>query len=152
MTYTSRILIVDDEAAIRTTLGALLERRGYVVTVASTGHDALRWIQRRRFDLVVLDSMLPDALGANVAAQARMYQPQLGLIILSCHTSTESQLDGALPNDAVWLPKTVDPQQVLSQIANILARQQEQSFAAVLQGFAIVPRQRSRRVPVPSNV
>jgi CheY-like chemotaxis protein len=50
-----QILVVDDEAPIRTTLTALLERRGYEVIAAATGEEALALIHQRPFDLLLLD-------------------------------------------------------------------------------------------------
>ena len=51
----ARILIVDDEAVVRLTLDMLLRRRGYLVTVASNGDEALLLIAQQPFDLLLLD-------------------------------------------------------------------------------------------------
>ncbi|HEX6606387.1 MAG TPA: response regulator, partial [Chloroflexia bacterium] len=79
----AQILVVDDEAPIRTTLTALLERRGYEVTAAATGEDALALIHQRPFDLLLLDLQLPGINGMDVATRARDRQPDAQIIILT---------------------------------------------------------------------
>ena len=58
-----RILLVDDEPAIQRSVGPLLRARGYDVTIAGTGADALRLFGERTPDLVVLDLGLPGSRG-----------------------------------------------------------------------------------------
>src|SRR6185295_5774994 len=57
------ILVVDDEAPIRDLLGEFFRRRGYTVTTAATGEDALRLADEVVLQLVILDIALPDADG-----------------------------------------------------------------------------------------
>jgi two-component system nitrogen regulation response regulator NtrX len=72
------ILIVDDESGIRESLGALLRDDGYEVEATSTGEDCLEQIERRGFDLVLLDVWLPkmDGLATLEAIQARARAPE----------------------------------------------------------------------------
>ena len=57
------ILIVDDESGIRESLGALLRDEGYEVEAISTGEECLQQIERRSFDLILLDVWLPQMDG-----------------------------------------------------------------------------------------
>jgi CheY-like chemotaxis protein len=66
-----RILIVDDQATIRRTLGALLELEGYVIETAQDGLDALRCVRRCRPDVVLLDLMMPTLDGWGVLRACR---------------------------------------------------------------------------------
>ena len=68
---TARILVVDDEETIRLTLATLLQRRGYTVTVATDGAEALALIERQSFDLLLLDLIMPGQSGLEVARHAR---------------------------------------------------------------------------------
>jgi two-component system nitrogen regulation response regulator NtrX len=84
------ILIVDDESGIRESLGALLRDEGYEVEVTSTGEDCLEQIERRNFDLVLLDVWLPktDGLATLEAIQARESAPVV--IMISGHGNIET--------------------------------------------------------------
>ncbi|MGB9245755.1 MAG: sigma-54 dependent transcriptional regulator [Candidatus Acidiferrales bacterium] len=84
------ILIVDDESGIRESLGALLRDDGYEVEAASTGEGCLEQIERRSFDLVLLDVWLPkmDGLATLEAIQARESAPVV--IMISGHGSIET--------------------------------------------------------------
>jgi two-component system, NtrC family, nitrogen regulation response regulator NtrX len=84
------ILIVDDESGIRESLGALLRDEGYEVEAASTGEVCLEQIERRSFDLVLLDVWLPkmDGLTTLEAIQARESAPVV--IMISGHGNIET--------------------------------------------------------------
>ncbi len=84
------ILIVDDESGIRESLGALLRDDGYEVEATSTGEDCLEQIERRGFDLVLLDVWLPkmDGLATLEAIQARESAPVV--IMISGHGNIET--------------------------------------------------------------
>jgi len=67
----SKILIVDDDAAIRTLIGTAMELAGHDVSEAEDGTQALRKLRRRRYDLVLLDIMLPGIDGYEVLESIR---------------------------------------------------------------------------------
>jgi CheY-like chemotaxis protein len=62
----SRLLVVDDEVASRTALSRRLEKRGYQVDTAEGGAEALDKILRQRFDLILLDQMMPGMNGLDL--------------------------------------------------------------------------------------
>src|ERR1700745_3041531 len=84
------ILIVDDESGIRQSLGALLGDEGYEVEAISTGEECLQQLERRGFDLILLDVWLPqmDGLATLEAIQAPATAP--GVIIFSGHGNIET--------------------------------------------------------------
>ena len=71
MTKPARILLVDDEAAIRRALAPLLRSRGYEVEAVGTGADALNIMSTHPADLIVLDLGLPDMEGSEVCRRVR---------------------------------------------------------------------------------
>ena len=71
MSLPAEILLVDDEATIRLTLGAMLERAGYGVTVADSGEEAVTLLERQAFDLLLVDMKMPGMDGVQVIAAAR---------------------------------------------------------------------------------
>jgi DNA-binding response OmpR family regulator len=109
----AHILVVDDEASIRLTLEAMIRRAGYAVTLASTGAEALAQIERRAFDLILLDLILPGMSGHEIAQQARALQPAAAILIL---TGSDILVATDL-SEYEYMRKTTSPQQVLSRIA-----------------------------------
>ncbi len=63
----ARILVVDDDAAIRVTLDALLHHQGYAVATAANGEEALAWLMQSSFDLLLIDPQLPGISAREVA-------------------------------------------------------------------------------------
>ena len=81
----ARILIIDDEAAIRESLETLLVLEGYVVDLAPEGQAGLRAIDTRTYDLVLLDLALPGLNGLEVLARIRERQPNLPVIMITAY-------------------------------------------------------------------
>ena len=79
---TVRVLVVDDDRAIRRLLQTSLGAHGYEVIEASTGHEALEAVIAQRPDLIILDLGLPDLDGVDVTRQLREWS-QIPIIVLS---------------------------------------------------------------------
>ncbi|MEE8389312.1 MAG: response regulator transcription factor [Anaerolineae bacterium] len=88
----ARILIVDDEWAMRRTLADLFESMGYRVVEAASGPRALEHIGRQRFDLVILDLKMPEMDGTEVLRAARPLAPDTVFIILTAYGTLESAI------------------------------------------------------------
>ena len=116
----SRILVVDDEDAIRRTLDLLLQKRGYAVVTAASGEAAVAAIEQQRFDLLLLDLMMPGMSGIEVARRARTLQPTAKVLLLT----GSSPLEGAAGTEDLaqfdYLLKTASPQEVLQRLAALL--------------------------------
>lgn len=121
----ARILIVDDEPAVRTTLSAMLKRRGYAVTEAASGEEALDLIEQHSFDLLLLDLQMPGISGMNVAQQAHQLQLDTSILILTGHGSLETALDGIRLGVFDYLLKSSNPEYILERIAAALHQQTE---------------------------
>ncbi len=87
------ILVVDDEAIIRTTLERILIEEGYQVTSVSSGAEALAGLNRSDVDLVLLDLNLPDLNGIEVLKRAKESDPDLLVIIVTGYASVESAVE-----------------------------------------------------------
>lgn len=114
------ILVVDDEAAVLLTLGAILEREGYSVTLAVGGADAVRQLAEQCFDLLVLDLIMPELSGREVAACATTLQPHVPIIMLTGLWAWERTPDPIAGNVVDYLPKTSDPALVVERVAAAL--------------------------------
>lgn len=116
MEHKPQILIVDDEAPIRLTLGALLRRAGYDVTAAESGEAAVALLDQRRFDLLLIDLKMPGMDGMQVVREAQQRDPDVVLIILTGHGSLESAIEGVRRDIFDYILKTSDPQEVLQRV------------------------------------
>jgi PAS domain S-box-containing protein len=91
ITDEGRILVVDDNALNRDMLSRRLQRRGYQVSVAESGEEALKAIRSQRFDLVLLDWMMPGLSGIDVLKQVRERFSAVELPIIMATAKTEAE-------------------------------------------------------------
>jgi len=89
-------LIVDDDAAVRTLIGALLARQGFIYDFAPDGNEAIAKLRRNRFDVVILDLMMPVASGFDVVQFMRREQEdmlQRTIVVSAASTRTLEEFD-----------------------------------------------------------
>ncbi len=88
----SHILVVDDHEYVRTILTRLLQAQGHLVTTAASGHEALGLLDEHRFDLVLLDLMMPEMSGIEVLEQMRQRQTvrQVPVVVVSADNDLET--------------------------------------------------------------
>lgn len=83
MSTSSRILVVDDERAVREAVVDFLEDEGYAVASASCGADALELARAERFALCILDLRMPGMSGTELALEIRNLAPETPLLIIT---------------------------------------------------------------------
>ena len=88
-----KILVVDDDLAIRTTLGGLLQRHGYEVLPAATAAAGLAALCKEAPDVVLLDLGLPDADGLETLDIFRAKQTDAAVIILTAQDSLDNAIE-----------------------------------------------------------
>lgn len=100
-----RILVVEDEKDIQNIIKAFLENAGYKVEIADDGLDGINIIQKNKFDLILLDIMMPKIDGFTVCEMIRK-NSNVPIIILTALTDEESQLKGfdKLADDYITKP------------------------------------------------
>ena len=77
----TRILVVDDDARLRELLNRYLSEQGYTVRAAIDGNDMNRWLARERYDLMVLDLMMPGEDGLSICRRLRGLGDKMPIII-----------------------------------------------------------------------
>jgi two-component system, response regulator FlrC len=82
-----RVLVIDDDEAVRQSLGAILTARGYLFVEAASGQAALNYLRQPRetIDAVILDVNMPGMNGREVLAALRIMHPRLPVILASGH-------------------------------------------------------------------
>lgn len=86
------ILLVDDEELTRQFYGDLLVERGFRVVAAASGAEALQAVPRHSFQAVLLDIMMPELSGLEALEQIRQLAPDLPVIILTSHPSSQNAI------------------------------------------------------------
>ncbi|MFP4346556.1 MAG: response regulator transcription factor [Anaerolineales bacterium] len=120
----ARVLVVDDERAIRTTLSALLKQT-YEVATAPTGVQALQILSEHRYDLVLLDIHLPDLCGVELLGRIKQRYPEVTVIMLTGHASVENAI-AALRQGAVdYLRKPITWGRVLRSVREGLQKSEQ---------------------------
>lgn len=121
MTNSAQILLVDDEMSIQRAMVPLLRSRGYNVSVAGTGRDAVAAFDRERFDLLILDLGLPDMDGSTVCRLVRD-RSDVPILILSARGAEKDKV-AALDNGADdYVTKPFGPEELMARIRAALRR------------------------------
>jgi len=121
MEQPDHILIVDDDAEIRTLLGAYLSRNGLKATAVGDGKAMWRALDASRVDLVVLDLMLPGDDGLTLCRNLRA-KSELPVIMLTARGDETDRIVGLEMGADDYLPKPFSPRELLARIKAILKR------------------------------
>jgi DNA-binding response OmpR family regulator len=117
----ARILLVDDEQSIQTLLSYPLRKDGYHVTSALDGSEALRRFEEGRFDLVILDLMLPQMGGVEVCRQLRS-RSQVPIIMLTAKGSETDKVAGLEVGADDYITKPFSMREFRSRVKAALRR------------------------------
>lgn len=115
------ILAIDDEAEIRDLLAEVLVGRGYRVTTASSGAEALRLTQAEPLDLIISDLQMEDADGLELIEQLLQIQPNVPTILLTgVLFDHEVVRDNISKKVSSYIEKTVPLSRILSEIERLI--------------------------------
>jgi two-component system OmpR family response regulator len=115
------ILIVDDDAEIRTLLRDYLERNGLRATAVADGRAMRTALERGRFDLVILDLMLPGEDGLSLCRDLRV-RSNLPVIMLTARGEETDRIVGLEMGADDYLAKPFNPRELLARIKAVLRR------------------------------
>ena len=88
-----RVLVVDDEERFRSTMGKLLSVSGMEVLTLGSGQEALNELQRKRYDVIVLDIRMPQMSGIEALAEIKKIDPVIEVIMLTGHASVDAAVE-----------------------------------------------------------
>ncbi|ADD27080.1 response regulator transcription factor [Meiothermus ruber] len=135
----ARVLLVDDDPAIREVLGVYLRQEGCEVLEATNGLEALQLLPQA--DVVILDLMLPQLTGWQVAQELRRDYPDLPLLMLTARGEEAERIQGLELGADDYVTKPFSPREVVARVRALLRRsgfKQELVFGDLI----LRPRQR----------
>ena len=117
-----RVLVVDDEPNIADVVAIALRYNGYEVETAANGQGALRAVSESRPDLIVLDVMLPDLDGFEVAKRLAERRAEIPILFLTARDTTEDKVRGLTLGGDDYVTKPFSVEEILARIRTILRR------------------------------
>lgn len=124
-----RILLVEDDEALRFIVKDNLEQNKYTVDVAQDGEIALEVFKKSNYDLILLDVMLPKIDGFQVAQTIRKSNEQVPIIFLTARSMTEDRIAGLTLGGDDYIPKPFSMEELLLKIKIFLKRSALQPLA-----------------------
>ena len=118
----SRILLVEDEDTLAVGLEYNLIEEGYVVSWAKNGREAIDYFEKSKFDLIILDIMLPYINGFEVAERIRKDDPHIPILMLTAKTESGDRVKGLEKGADDYLTKPFHLQELLLRIKGMLKR------------------------------
>src|SRR5438270_4521232 len=119
-----RILVIDDEAAIRDSLRMTLEYEGYEFISAATGQEGLSLVERETPDLVLLDVKMPGMDGIDVLDRLRAMNETLPVVVISGHGTISTAVDATKKGAFDFIEKPFASERVLVSLRNALDQRQ----------------------------
>ena len=131
----ARVLVADDDRAIRESLERVLSLEGYRVATVADGAAALESARSVPADLMVLDLMMPSVDGLTVCRVLRSEGDRTPILMLTARTETSDRVAGLDAGADDYLPKPFDPAELLARVRALLrrTRPEPRAEAAVLQ-------------------
>ena len=124
---TRKILVVDDDPAVRESVSEILAAEGAEVALVGNGREAIERIRRERFDLVLSDVVMPEMDGYELFQAARREAPDTPVVLMTAfyydqdHVIKRSRLEGL---DGVLFKKPVNPERLVKTLAELITRAQ----------------------------
>lgn len=121
-----RVLVVDDEASVRSALARSLTMLGYTADAAASGYQALAMLGRTPYDAMVLDIRMPGMDGVEVMQRVCQMYPGLSIILLTGHATLESAIAAVRSCAADYLLKPASVHDIAAAIARALEQRAQE--------------------------
>lgn len=119
----SNILIIDDEKAIRKTLGEILSYEGYKIEDAENGDEGLKKLKEKSYDVVLCDIKMPKVDGLEFLEKAKEINPDVPIIMISGHGTIETAVEAVKKGAFDYVAKPPDLNRLLITIRNAMDKQ-----------------------------
>ncbi len=117
------LLVIDDEPEIRESLEMLLSMEGYAIETAADARSGAERMERKAFDLVLLDLMLPDRGGLDLLQDIRRANRTLPVVMITAYGSVETAVQAMRSGASSYITKPWDNEKLLAEIGALVSRQ-----------------------------
>ena len=124
--FKAHILVVDDDDGLRSLVKKYLNENNYLVTSAQNGEDASNKIKIIKFDLIILDIMMPGMSGLEFIQQYKK-KIETPIILLTAKGEADDRVEGLEIGADDYLPKPFEPKELILRIQNIISKTKKQS-------------------------
>tara|TARA_Y100000590_G_C15552404_1_gene951442 strand:- start:3 stop:680 length:678 start_codon:yes stop_codon:yes gene_type:complete len=130
--FDGHILVVDDDDGIRTLVKQYLNENNYLVTTANSAEDANLKVKIIKFDLIILDIMMPGKTGLEFTKENKN-QLNTPIILLTAKGESSERIEGLETGADDYLPKPFEPKELILRIKNILNKTQNKIIKRVIE-------------------
>ena len=136
--YIAHILIVDDDDGIRSLVKKYLNENNYLITTSDSAEDASKKIEIIKFDLIILDIMMPGKSGLEFIKENKK-KIETPIILLTAKGDAYERIEGLEIGADDYLPKPFEPKELVLRIRNIIekTKKQEQKRVIVFENIKI---------------
>jgi len=117
-----KILLVEDEENLLDIIKLNLELEGYSVGLAKNGKSALENFEQEKFDLIILDVMLPELNGFDVCRKIRLLNKNIPILFLTAKNTSEDRINGLKIGADDYLSKPFNLEELLLRVHNLIKR------------------------------
>ncbi len=114
------ILLVDDEANVRTVFSDVLKRVGYQVKAVEDGQEAIKEVEEKTYNLALVDLRMPTMDGIEILENIKKRKPQIPVIIYTGHGSITTAVEAMRKGASDYLNKPFSPEELKLSIRNAL--------------------------------
>ena len=121
MTASRKVLVVDDDPAVRKSIDRVLSSKGYAVITAENGEEALRKLNEEKYDLVYTDIRMPGMSGLDVAEQVKAKRPWTPVVIITGYGTDASEARAKAAGVSSFMHKPLSPEMIEGSARDALA-------------------------------
>jgi len=134
-----KILVADDDAAIRTVVSQALNRAGYQVKAAATASALWDWVHKGDGDLVITDVVMPDENAFDLIPRIKRLRPDLPILVMSAQNTFMTAIKASEQGAYDYLPKPFDLKELVAIVGRALAAPREADFRKLMEEAEEMP-------------
>jgi DNA-binding NtrC family response regulator len=120
-----KILVIDDEAIVRTSCSRTLSPEGYEVKLSQNGADAMKMLEEESFDLVLTDLKMPDIDGIEVLKMIKQRWPRTEVIVVTGYQTVDTAVKAIKLGAFDYLEKPFTPDSLVAAVNNAIANKKK---------------------------
>ena len=122
-----KILIVDDDTVVLSSCKRILESEGYEVSLTSSVKEALQMLEEKKFDIILVDVIMPGYDGMYLIGNVRENLPNLPILVMSGYPTPETISSGMRMGATHFIAKPFTPDELISAVQKAFAVEQEEN-------------------------